>query len=166
MSKEQRKPDEDFRSLSKRLHKSLVIHSETIVIQHGKLQRPSYLRATSKTLERAAFASSGVAVVYHDIGPPSFACPNCKAFMWYEERCQRDKSTRNPVFSLCCQRGKVLLPKFRDAPPPLNKLMDYNNPASSRFKDQIRVYNECSINQVQLPRRLEWPEIGVSHRTH
>ena len=80
-------------------------------------------------------------MVYHDIGPPSFECPNCKALMWYEERCPRDKSTRNPMFSICCQRGKVLLPKFNEAPSPLNKLIDYNNPASSRFKEQIRVYN-------------------------
>ena len=78
---------------------------------------------------------------YHDIGPPSFESPNCRAVMWYEERCSRDKSTSNPMFSLCCQRGKVLLPKFKEAPSPLNELMDYNNPASSKFKERIRVYN-------------------------
>ena len=83
----------------------------------------------------------GVPVVYYNIGPLSFECQNCKALMWYEERCRKGNSATNPMFSLCCQRGKVLLPKFNEAPPPLNKLMDYNNPASLRFKEQIRVYN-------------------------
>ena len=80
-------------------------------------------------------------MVYHNIGPPSFECQNCKAVMWYEERSDKSKRAVNPTFSICCQEGKVLFPVFNEPPQPLNDLMDYNNPASLRFKEQIRVYN-------------------------
>nr|GEW64333.1 hypothetical protein [Tanacetum cinerariifolium] len=61
--------------------------------------------------------------------------------MWYEEIEEMSKTDVNPPFSLCCQGGKVLLPTFNDTPPPLNSLLDYNHPATSKFRDQIRVYN-------------------------
>ncbi|GJZ04369.1 DNA helicase PIF1, ATP-dependent [Tanacetum coccineum] len=61
--------------------------------------------------------------------------------MYYEEREEKSKKAVNPTFSLCCQGGKVLLPTFNDTPPPLNSLLDYNYPATSKFRDQIRVYN-------------------------
>nr|GEU74156.1 hypothetical protein [Tanacetum cinerariifolium] len=61
--------------------------------------------------------------------------------MWYEEIEEMSKTDVNPPFSLCCQGGKVLLPTFNDTPPPLNSLLDYNYPAASKFRDQIRVYN-------------------------
>nr|GEX79200.1 hypothetical protein [Tanacetum cinerariifolium] len=55
-----------------------------------------------------------------------------------------DKAKRvvNITFSLCCQKGKVVLPRFKEVPPPLNKLLDYNEATTTRFKDQIRVYND------------------------
>ncbi|GKE28671.1 hypothetical protein Tco_1444055 [Tanacetum coccineum] len=37
--------------------------------------------------------------------------------------------------------GKVLLPKFKDTPTPLDKLLNFNDPGTSKFRDQIRVYN-------------------------
>ncbi|GJX48284.1 hypothetical protein Tco_0273474 [Tanacetum coccineum] len=49
--------------------------------------------------------------------------------------------TVNPTFSLCCQEGKVLLPRFNETPEPLRRLLDYSEPVTSRFRDQIRVYN-------------------------
>nr|GEV79219.1 hypothetical protein [Tanacetum cinerariifolium] len=61
--------------------------------------------------------------------------------MWYEEIEEKSKTDVNPPFSLCCQGGKVLLLTFNDTPPPLNSLLDYNHPAASKFRDQIRVYN-------------------------
>ncbi|GKB53725.1 hypothetical protein Tco_0904478 [Tanacetum coccineum] len=45
------------------------------------------------------------------------------------------------TFSLCCQQGKVLLPRFKDTPEPLKRLLDYTQPSTSTFRDLIRVYN-------------------------
>ncbi|GKA37973.1 hypothetical protein Tco_0724538 [Tanacetum coccineum] len=90
----------------------------------------------------------GAAVSYHNLGPPSYQCRNWHASMWYEERTNKAKRVVNPTFFLCCQDSKVLLSKFNDTPPPLNTLLDYNDPATSRFRDQIRVYNNmfCFIS--------------------
>lgn len=65
----------------------------------------------------------------------------CYASMWYEERSQKATKTKNPTFSLCCQDGKVLLPKLKEAPAPLKSLLDYNNSVTSKFREQIRIYN-------------------------
>ncbi|GJY23386.1 DNA helicase PIF1, ATP-dependent [Tanacetum coccineum] len=102
---------------------------------------PLHLRLAKKATKKAAFTSVGVSVTYHNIRPHSHECRNCHATMWYEEREEKSKTAVNPTFSLCCQGGKVLLPTFNDTPPPLNSLLDYNHPATSKFQDQIRVYN-------------------------
>ncbi|GJT29442.1 DNA helicase PIF1, ATP-dependent [Tanacetum coccineum] len=61
--------------------------------------------------------------------------------MWYEEKEEMSKMAVNPTFSLRYQGGKVLLPLFKGTPPSLNNLLNYNHPATSKFRDQIRVYN-------------------------
>nr|XP_043631589.1 uncharacterized protein LOC122603041 [Erigeron canadensis] len=61
--------------------------------------------------------------------------------MWYEERCKNTKLDGYPKFASCCQEGKILLPKLLDAPEPLKTLLDYEQPGSSKFKDDIRTYN-------------------------
>lgn len=61
--------------------------------------------------------------------------------MWYDERTDKAKRATNPSFSLCCQEGKVLLPKLREPPPTLNTLLDYTNAETSKFREKIRVYN-------------------------
>ncbi|GJW78263.1 hypothetical protein Tco_0139945 [Tanacetum coccineum] len=38
--------------------------------------------------------------------------------------------------------GVTLLPIFKGTPPPLNNMLNYNHPATSKFRDQIRVYND------------------------
>ena len=83
----------------------------------------------------------GVTVSYHNLGPPSYTCSNCGAIMWYEERANKAFKPLNPTFSLCCQSGKVLLAKFKEAPPLLNNLLDYTDSSASKFRDQIRIYN-------------------------
>ncbi|GJT43277.1 DNA helicase PIF1, ATP-dependent [Tanacetum coccineum] len=49
------------------------------------------------------------------------------------------KATKKVAFTSA--GGKVLIPNFNDMPPPLNNLLNYNPPATSKFRDQIRVYN-------------------------
>nr|XP_043631506.1 uncharacterized protein LOC122602955 [Erigeron canadensis] len=81
----------------------------------------------------------GFHVSYLDLGPPTYLCTNCNALMWYEERCKNTKLDGYPKFA--SQEGKILLPKLLDAPEPLKTLLDYEQPGSSKFKDDIRTYN-------------------------
>ncbi|GJZ46369.1 helicase [Tanacetum coccineum] len=92
-----------------------------------------------------ALTSAGIPVAYHNLGPPSYECRGCHAIMWYEERNDKAKRAVNLTFSLCCQEGKVLLPRFNESPQPLKQLLDYKDTTTSRFKDQIRVYNKNEI---------------------
>ncbi|GJQ97094.1 DNA helicase PIF1, ATP-dependent [Tanacetum coccineum] len=57
------------------------------------------------------------------------------------ERVNKGSRFVNPSFSLCCKEGKIQLPKFNPTPQPLHNLLNYNDPATARFRDQIRVYN-------------------------
>ncbi|GKB82418.1 hypothetical protein Tco_0949313 [Tanacetum coccineum] len=66
--------------------------------------------------------------------------PQAKNSMWYEERINKGNRAVNPSFSLCYQEGKLRLPKFNPTPQPLHNLLNYNDPATTRFRDQIRVY--------------------------
>ncbi|GJS86701.1 DNA helicase PIF1, ATP-dependent [Tanacetum coccineum] len=83
----------------------------------------------------------GAQVSYHNIGAPSYQCVHYNASMWYEERINKGNRAVNPSFSLCCQEGKLWLPKFNPTLEPLHNLLNYNDPATTRFRDQIRVYN-------------------------
>ncbi|GJW92955.1 ATP-dependent DNA helicase PIF1-like protein [Tanacetum coccineum] len=102
---------------------------------------PMHLRPVRKGTNKMAYTFAAISVTYHNIGHPSHQCRNCGATMWYEEREVKAKHTVNPTFSLCCQGGKMLLPRFKDAPPPLNHLLNLSNASTAKFRDQIRVYN-------------------------
>ncbi|GJW83044.1 hypothetical protein Tco_0156189 [Tanacetum coccineum] len=103
--------------------------------------RNTYGKKHPKQEETSRLSLIRVEVSYHSLGAPSYQCPNCNAKMWYEERNNKANKDQNLTFSLCCQQGKVLLPQFKDTPKPLNMLLDYNQPATSTFRDLIRVYN-------------------------
>ncbi|CAL1353065.1 unnamed protein product [Linum trigynum] len=76
-------------------------------------------------------------------GLPTATCAFCGAQFWHEERLNRHRSnTANPIFTLCCQKGRVKLPLLRQAPAFLHQLMDVNGgPMSSHFREHIRAYN-------------------------
>ncbi|GJZ10656.1 hypothetical protein Tco_0545415 [Tanacetum coccineum] len=58
------------------------------------------------------------------------------------ERPKTRASTRLPKqAALTSVEGKVLLPKFKDTPPPLDRLLNFQDHATAKFRDQIRVYN-------------------------
>nr|GEZ90941.1 ATP-dependent DNA helicase PIF1 [Tanacetum cinerariifolium] len=118
------------------VNKSIFLTSNTNIGQDGKIHSYCGLRLADIPASRA-----GVPIVYHNLGPPSHQCSMCNATMWYNERSEKSRKAVTPSFSLCCQDGKVLLPRFNDTPQPLKKLLDYNDPTASKFKDQIRVYN-------------------------
>ncbi|XP_071713076.1 uncharacterized protein [Rutidosis leptorrhynchoides] len=90
---------------------------------------------------KITFMKHSTQVSYHNQGPPSFKCMNCNATMWYEERSNKPKKTTSPNFSLCCQNGKLLLPKLQDPPMLLKTLLDYTTSSTAKFREQIRIYN-------------------------
>ena len=62
---------------------------------------------------------------------------------WYNERCKNDNATNEArIFSLCCSKGKVLLPLLKPPPPLLYTLFFHKNVlASKKFHENIRQYN-------------------------
>ncbi|EOY32431.1 Uncharacterized protein TCM_040348 [Theobroma cacao] len=61
-------------------------------------------------------------------GDPNYICPFRLAYIWYEERFDISRETRNLTFSLCCQEGIVCIDNFRQTPSFLNDLLsDYTN---------------------------------------
>ncbi|GJY32873.1 ATP-dependent DNA helicase PIF1-like protein [Tanacetum coccineum] len=94
--------------------------------------------AGQKGTKTAALSSS---VSYHNLGALTYKCRECNATMRCEERNNKGNRAVNPTFSLCCQQGKVLLPRFNETSEPLKRLLDYSQSATSRFRDQIRIYN-------------------------
>ncbi|GKD49464.1 hypothetical protein Tco_1278440 [Tanacetum coccineum] len=85
--------------------------------------------------------TAGTEVSCHNLGALTYQCRGCNAVMWYRERNNKGNKDAIPTFSLCYQQGKVLLSRFNEAPTPLNRLLDYNQPTTSSFRDQIKVYN-------------------------
>ncbi|XVF12128.1 hypothetical protein REPUB_Repub08aG0087900 [Reevesia pubescens] len=71
-------------------------------------------------------ALQGKEPIYQDLGPPLFRCSSCKALMWYEERADKPKKPKHPEFFLCCKRGKIELPKMKEPPEVLRRLMSYS----------------------------------------
>lgn len=76
-------------------------------------------------------------------GAPDYVCAHCSVVFWYQERVQSQNSaSRNRiVFNLCCCRGKIALPTYRDFPPILKDLICFDGPAGSNyFMRLIRQY--------------------------
>lgn len=63
--------------------------------------------------------------------------------MWFKERVKRDNSHSSAtIFSLCCLRGKVILPFYKELPPELMCLFfDRRNLNYKNFHHNIRQYN-------------------------
>ncbi|KAK9280663.1 hypothetical protein L1049_014360 [Liquidambar formosana] len=68
-------------------------------------------------------------------GPRSITCSYCKALMWIEEKVENSAKS-NPRFSLCCQRGQVILPLLPLTPDFLEQKFK-----DRTFKEHIRAYN-------------------------
>ncbi|EFH55165.1 predicted protein [Arabidopsis lyrata subsp. lyrata] len=68
---------------------------------------------------------------------PILQCPHCKALVWYSEKTGNDPSTGEPIFTICCQQGRVKLPPIKQPPPYL----EYLHANSKTFRINIRIYN-------------------------
>ncbi|XP_071740490.1 uncharacterized protein [Rutidosis leptorrhynchoides] len=85
----------------------------------------------------------GISSEYVDEGDANYTCAACGAMLWYQETL-RGKTTKGlpGSFSLCCLKGKIVLPLFNRPPPKL--LLDLytnNHPMSKHFIENIRQYN-------------------------
>lgn len=79
---------------------------------------------------------------YIDDGDPVYSCNACGALMWYAETLRGSTHGKNGSFSLCCTRGKIVLPVFPKEPPSLLwNLYTNNHPKSKHFMENIRRYN-------------------------
>jgi hypothetical protein len=68
-----------------------------------------------------------------DVGDPVMICMDCKSRVWFEERAELDMTANNAKFSLCCMKGKVLLPILEKPPELLYNLMNGNHAKSKNY---------------------------------
>ncbi|KAL4276461.1 hypothetical protein AHAS_Ahas20G0209500 [Arachis hypogaea] len=78
---------------------------------------------------------------YLDHGDCNYTCTWCGAGFWYDERVIREFKVSQPVFSMCCLKGKVQLPLLKEPPELLVSLLSGNDPRSKHFFKNIRAYN-------------------------
>lgn len=76
-----------------------------------------------------------------NFGNPSIQCDKCGAQVWFEERSDKFRSTKEVQFSICCQRGNVLLPLLQKPPQLLYNLISGGDHRSQHFRQNIRAYN-------------------------
>jgi hypothetical protein len=61
--------------------------------------------------------------------------------LWYEERLNSNKQSKNPRFGICCQNGKISLPAKKEPPRFLDRLLNGDDKVSKKFRENIRSYN-------------------------
>lgn len=61
--------------------------------------------------------------------------------LWYEERLEKKRNSKNPKFSLCCMQGKVELPLLKEPPSPLNEFLKNDDAQSRIVQENIRCLN-------------------------
>lgn len=67
-------------------------------------------------------------------------CQFCQAYMWKEERVNKNFKRGKPIFSICCRKGQINLPKAPPTPSYLWQL--YNDPKMGPlFQRCSRIYN-------------------------
>ena len=76
-------------------------------------------------------------VTLHDCGEMNVICGECGAKHFKEEKPQDKK------FTQCCKKGRVILPRPKECPEPLAKLMQNDHPKTKRFMQKIRNYNSA-----------------------
>ncbi|XP_075103803.1 uncharacterized protein LOC107767153 [Nicotiana tabacum] len=101
---------------------------------------------------------------YWDIENPTNVCKYCGAYFWFEKRVNKQYKSKRPVFTICCNRGKIKLPNPKDPPQILTQLLFGSGPKSDHFRENIRIYNsmfsftsmggkvDVSVNQTRGPR--------------
>ncbi|TFK82097.1 hypothetical protein K466DRAFT_448549, partial [Polyporus arcularius HHB13444] len=70
----------------------------------------------------------------------SVPCPHCGALHWLAEKLA-DSPVSRPEFGICCNSGKVRLPRLPDPPLPIRNLFTGMDRQSKEFRANIRTYN-------------------------
>ncbi|XLV02546.1 hypothetical protein S245_016883, partial [Arachis hypogaea] len=76
-----------------------------------------------------------------DIGDANYTCSFCGANFWLLERVEKYSTVNQPVFTLCCSKGKVQLPYLQRPPDLLCNLIYGHDNKSLYFQKNIRSYN-------------------------
>ncbi|CAL1353730.1 unnamed protein product [Linum trigynum] len=77
-----------------------------------------------------------------DLGLPTLACTNCGARFWPQEQLNCNRPTKTPIYTLCCQQGRIRLPLLKPTPPLLDKLLDVSGDSTAtHFGKHRRQYN-------------------------
>ncbi|CAJ0884324.1 12732_t:CDS:2 [Entrophospora sp. SA101] len=66
-----------------------------------------------------------------------------RIYPWSSQDERTGTSTRSPVFTTCCAKGKVFLPPIEELPYPLNILLTRTDPSARSFRKNIRSYNSA-----------------------
>jgi hypothetical protein len=82
------------------------------------------------------------------VGEMTFKCNFCSAYFWFEERIS-SSSKQDPVFTMCCARGRVRLAETSEPPEPIRSLLLCTHPKSKQFILYIRAYN-CTFASLGL----------------
>jgi len=78
---------------------------------------------------------------YLNIGGPTYLCQKCGAMMWYEERVPKHTKPVIPRFSMCCLKGRVVLPPYERLPQFLHDMYHKHDRVGRFFMDNIRSFN-------------------------
>ncbi|OAD68566.1 hypothetical protein PHYBLDRAFT_172987 [Phycomyces blakesleeanus NRRL 1555(-)] len=73
-------------------------------------------------------------------GDMDIECQFCGAMMWAHEKNSRS-SLRSPMFSMCCNKGKHVLPQIEPTPTGIAELLNYRTRDGKKFLENIRSYN-------------------------
>ena len=79
--------------------------------------------------------------------------------IWLDERI--NKSMRSPIFTICCAKGKVILPPLQDLPSPLDTLLTETDLRSHLFRQNIRMYNSA-LSFTSMGAKIDHQFTGTS----
>ena len=86
----------------------------------------------------------------HDLGRMDVKCPSCGAFHWMNEKLTHSPRS-NPIFGLCCDSGKVVLPFLQDPPHVLKLLLEGRDRQAKDFRENIWKYNRAfAFTSIQV----------------
>ncbi|PRQ29119.1 hypothetical protein RchiOBHm_Chr5g0010451 [Rosa chinensis] len=99
------------------------------------------LQAGTSKIGQTSYQKSiqGTVHDYRDVGDMIYCCCYCNALFWRNESKKQRSKNKPPIFTHCCQEGKICLPPEPDTPEFLNKLLDPSK--NSLFRANICVYN-------------------------
>jgi hypothetical protein len=77
---------------------------------------------------------------YSDIGDTDTMCQECGAMVWYVERAEKYSNHTFAKISMCCMKGKIIIPYMLEPPTLIRNLFMGLDPRSSHFVSNARSY--------------------------